>query len=63
MVIYLINLLILTALLLLTGKEITLLSFGQDFISNTEGFLELCRAASSCLADWVGDFRQGLGSH
>ena len=63
MVIYLINLLILTGLLLLTGKEITLRSFGQDFISNTKGFLELCRVVASWLADWIGDFRQGLGSH
>jgi hypothetical protein len=63
MVIYLINLLILTGLLLLTGKEITLRSYGEDFISNTEGFLEFCRSVASSLADWINDLRAGLGIH
>ncbi len=62
MVIYLINLLIITGLLLATGKEITLRSFGEDFIENTAGFLELCRTVASWLADWIGDLRQGLGT-
>lgn len=63
MVIYLINLLIITVLLLLTGKEITMRSFGEDLISNTEGFLELCRSFASWLAAWISDLRQGLGAH
>jgi len=62
MVIYLINLLILTGLLLLTGKEITFRSFGEDFIGNTEEFLEFCGTVASWLNDWISDLRQGLGT-
>lgn len=63
MVIYLINLLIITGLLLATGKEVSLQSFAGDFIENSARFLETCRAATSWLADWIGDLRQGLETH
>ena len=63
MVIYLINLLIITGLLLATGKEVSIRSLGEDFIGNTIGFLEFCRTAASWLASWINDLRQGLGSH
>ena len=63
MVIYLINLLIITGLLLATGKEVSLQSFAGDFIENSARFLETCCAATSWLADWIGDLRQGLGTH
>jgi hypothetical protein len=63
MVIYLINLLIITGLLLATGKEVSLQFFAEDFIENSARFLETCRAATSWLADWIGNLRQGLGTH
>ncbi|MCE9543330.1 MAG: hypothetical protein K8R38_07420 [Verrucomicrobia bacterium] len=63
MVIYLINLIIITGLLLATGKEVSLQFFAEDFIENSARFLETCRAATSWLADWIGNLRQGLGTH
>ncbi|MFZ4386687.1 MAG: hypothetical protein ACOYOI_00795 [Chthoniobacterales bacterium] len=63
MVIYLINLLIITGLLLATGKEVSLQSFAEDFIENSARFLETFRTATSWLADWIGNLRQGIGTH
>jgi len=61
MVIYLINLLIITGLLLLTGKEISLKSFGHDFVANTISFVEITRMITTWIADWISDFWKGFG--
>jgi hypothetical protein len=62
-VIYLINLLIITGLLLATGKEITPRSFGEDFVTNTIGFIEFIRALAGWIGDWIANFRAGFGNH
>ena len=61
MVIYLINLTIITGLLLVTGKEISLSSFIADFVKNTGEFLEFSRSAVAWILEWVGNIRAGFG--
>ena len=61
-VIYLINLLIITGLLLATGREITPRSFWGDFVTNTIDFSEFVRALAGWIADWIANFRSGLGT-
>ena len=68
MVIYLINLLIITGLLLLTGKEISLKSLGHDFVGNTKGFVRLTKDFAGLLGslatwttDWISDLWKGFG--
>jgi len=63
MMIYLINLLIITCLLLATAREVSLRTFGEDFAKNGLSFLEFCRAMAGWVADWIGDFRAGLAKH
>ena len=60
-VIYLINLLIITGLLLLTGKEISLKSLGHDFVENMISFVEITRMITTWIADWISDFWKGFG--
>ena len=62
MVIYLINLLIITGLLLAAGREITLRSFCANFVTNAVAFSEFVRAVVSWAADWIGTFRAGLAA-
>ena len=62
-VIYLINLLLIPGLLLLTGKEISLKSFGHDFVENTIGFLEITRMITTWIADWINGLWKGFGNH
>ncbi|MCE9587994.1 MAG: hypothetical protein K8R57_06740 [Verrucomicrobia bacterium] len=60
-VIYLINLLIITGLLLLTGKEISLKSLGHDFVENMISFVEITRIITTWFADWISDLWKGFG--
>jgi hypothetical protein len=62
MVIYLINLLIITGLLLATSRQVTLQSFGADFMENSIGFSEWIRRVTEWIAAWLGNFRAGFGS-
>ncbi len=61
MVIYLINLSIITSLLLVTGKEISPRSFAEDFVKNTFDFMEFSRAVIIWISDWIGNIRAGFG--
>ena len=61
MVIYLINLSIITCLLLVTGKEISLHSFAEDFVKNTFDFIEFSRAVIIWISEWIGNIRAGFG--
>lgn len=61
-VIYLINLLIISGLLLATGREVTVRSFFGDFVTNAVGFSEFVRAVFAWVADWIGTFRSGLAT-
>jgi hypothetical protein len=61
MVIYLINLLILIALLLVAGKGVTIQSFGADFSKNAGEFIDLCGGVARWISGWIADFRVGLG--
>ena len=61
MVIYLINLLIITGLLLITGKQALWSDFGESVVRNAEGFVELCARAAAWLYVWIQDLRAGLG--
>jgi hypothetical protein len=61
MVIYLINLLILIALLLVAGKGVTIQSFGADFSKNAGEFIDLCGSVAGWISGWIADFRVGLG--
>ena len=61
LIIYLINLLIITGLLLLTGKEISLSSLGHDFVENMISFVEITHMITTWIADWISDFWKGLG--
>ena len=61
LIIYLINLLIITGLLLLTGKEISLTSLGHDFVENMISFVEITRMIMTWIADWIGDLWKGFG--
>ena len=55
-VIYLMNLVLLTVMLILASPQITLVGFGRDLLINLGGF-----------AEWIGavtnQFRQGIQSH
>ena len=63
MMIYLINLLIITSLLLVTAREVNLRTFIEDFAKNALSFVEFCRALAGWVTDWVGDFRAGAAKH
>ena len=57
MVIYLINLLIVTVLLLVTGKEISLITLGNDFAANAKALIKttkLCADQIICLLRALG---------
>lgn len=55
MVIYLINLMVITGLLLVTSRIVTLQHFGVLLLGNTTDFLETCRAIIEWLISWVSD--------
>lgn len=55
MVIYLINLLILTAMLLAAGKEVTLRSLCEGFVRNGEEFVRVAGGILSWIADTAAD--------
>jgi hypothetical protein len=68
MVIYLINLLIITGLLLVTGKEISITSFGHDFVENTKVFVKFTKELIwvlgilvTFITEWIGDLWKGFG--
>ena len=61
MVIYLINLLIITGLLLVTGKSSLWYDFGESLLRNAEGFVELCGRIAAWIYVWIQEFRAGLG--
>ncbi len=65
--IYLINLLIITGLLLLTGKDISLTSLGHDFVENTKDFVQFTKELAGFLgilvtfiSDWISDLWKGF---
>jgi hypothetical protein len=60
-IIYLINLLLITGLLLMTGKHVSFVAFGRLFLENTADFIALCRALIEWLMRWASDFLAGLG--
>lgn len=55
MVIYLINLLVITGLLLATSRIVTLPTFGRLLFDNAVDFVEICRAVAVWLIAWVSD--------
>jgi hypothetical protein len=61
MVIYLINLIIITGLLLATSQQVSIQSFTSDFVENSVSFAEFVRAVAGWIADWIGDLRAGFG--
>jgi hypothetical protein len=61
MVIYLINLLIITGLLLATSPKVSIQSFASDFVENSVSFAEFIRALTGWIADWIGELRAGFG--
>lgn len=60
-VIYLINLLIVTALLLSTSKPDVWSSYWESLAINSMEFMELCGRAIAWLLVWIQDLRTGLG--
>jgi hypothetical protein len=60
MVIYLINLLIISGLLLATSPKVSIQSFASDFVGNSVSFAEFVRAVAGWIADWIGDLRAGF---
>ncbi len=60
-VIYLINLLIITALLLSTSKPDVWSSYWESLGINSMEFMELCGRAIAWLLVWIQDLRTGLG--
>jgi hypothetical protein len=61
MVIYLINLLIITALVLATSRREILIGYGEGLVRNSSDFIELCGRAAAWLSIWIQDLRTGLG--
>lgn len=61
MVIYMINLLIITGLLLVTGKSSLWYDFGESLLRNAEGFVEFCGRVAAWISVWIQDLRAGLG--
>jgi hypothetical protein len=53
MVIYLINLLVITGLLLATSRIVTLQTFGRLLVENSADFVETSRAVAVWLISWV----------
>jgi hypothetical protein len=60
-VIYLINLLIITALLLSTSKPDVWSSYWENLAKNSKEFMGLCGRAVAWLVVWIEDLRTGLG--
>jgi hypothetical protein len=67
-VIYLINLIIITGLLLVTGKEISLTILGSDFVENAKIFVQFTKELAwflgilvTFITDWIGDLWKGFG--
>lgn len=61
MVIYLINLLIITALVLATSRREISIGYGEGLVRNSSDFIELCGRAAAWLSIWIQDLRTGLG--
>ena len=61
MVIYLLNLLIITALLLATSRPGTWSGYGESLARNAQEFFEFCGRAAAWLYVWIQDLRSGLG--
>ena len=61
MVIYLINLLIITALVLATSRREISIDYGEGLVRNSSDFIELCGRAAAWVFIWIQDFRTGLG--
>jgi hypothetical protein len=60
-VIYLINLLLITGLLLATSRSRICEAYWASLVTNSTEFLELCGRAAAWLVVWIQDFRTGLG--
>jgi hypothetical protein len=60
-VIYLINLLIITALVLATSRREISIGYGESLVRNSSDFIELCGRAAAWVLIWIQDFRTGLG--
>lgn len=55
MVIYLINLLVITGLLLATSRIVTLPTYGRLFVENSADFVEASRAVAAWVISWISD--------
>ena len=62
MVIYSINLLIITGLLLATSHTLSIPTYGRLLLENSAELLELSRNILAAIAGWISDFRTGLGT-
>ncbi len=60
-VIYLINLLLITGFLLMTGKSVSFAAFGRLLMENAADFIAFCHALAEWMASWASDFLAGLG--
>jgi len=58
--IYTINLLIITGLLLATGKHIGPETFGRLLLGNAADFVEFLRNVAVGIGDWIGNLRAGM---
>jgi len=54
-VIYLINLFLITGLLLLTGRTVSPVIFGQLLVENSDNFLATCHAVITWVIGWLSD--------
>ena len=61
MVIYIINLLIISGLLLAISPEGGIPRFASDFAENASSFALFVGAVARWIADWIGDLRAGFG--
>ena len=55
MVIYLINLIVITGLLFATGSHVSLTTYGHLIIANSINFVETCSAVSVLIVSWIKD--------
>ncbi len=62
MVIYLINLLVVTGLLLLTGRHVSLITFSHLLMNNTMDFIDFLRGVTAWVMDWIGSFRSAASA-
>ncbi len=61
MVIYSLNLLVITGLLLITSHQVNLATFGRLLFVNTANFVEWCHALASWFMSWIEELSAALG--